>query len=80
MTVVEGENLVVYAIGDFAGGTFELLTQNFTGLHSAPTAVNSGNSGLLAQDSSSAAGWLLVGGVAALAASASGLVLARRRA
>jgi hypothetical protein len=79
VTVVEGENLVVYAIGDFAGGTFELLTQNFDGLHSAPTAVNSGNSGLAAASTSSAAG-LLVGGIAALAiASGSGLVLARRR-
>lgn len=82
VTVVEGENLVVYAIGDFAGGTFELLTQNFDGLHSAPTAVNSGNSGLLAQSGSSWPGamMLLVGGVAVLAATGTGLTLARRRA
>lgn len=80
VTVIEGENLVVYAIGDLAGGTFELLTQTFDGLHSAPTAVNSGNSGLLAQESSGLASWLLAGGIAALAASCSGLVLARRRA
>lgn len=82
VTVVEGENLVVYAIGDFAGGSFELLTQNFEGLHSAPTVINSGNSGLLDSEGSSwpGAALLLVGGVSLIVAGTSGLTLARRRA
>lgn len=81
VTVVEGENLVVYAIGDLEGGTFELLVQNFTGLHSAPTAVNSGNAGLRAEvDGASGAGWLLIAGLAGVAAVSSGASLARRRA
>ncbi len=61
VTVVEGENLVVYAIGDLSAGSVELLTQNFTGLHSTPTAVNSGNSGLRdAPAASLFGGWNLV--------------------
>ncbi len=67
VTVAEGSNLVVYAIGDLAGGTFELLTQSFDGLHSAPAAVNAGNSGLLADERSGSTGWLVALGALALA-------------
>ncbi len=47
ITIAEGTNLVVYAIGDLAGGSFTLITQSFDGLHSAPAQVNAGTSGLL---------------------------------
>ncbi len=82
VTATEGENLVVYAIGDLAAGTFELLTQNFDGLHSAPAAVNAGNSGLLAQDDSMPLG-LTALPVLVLGVAAAGLTVtavARRRA
>lgn len=78
VTVTEGTNLVVYAIGDLAGGSFELLTQSFDGLHSTPDAVPAGNSGLLA-DTSSNASLLLIAGVASLAMVGGGLTVARRR-
>lgn len=79
VTVTEGANLVVYAIGDLAGGTFELLTQNFDGLHSAPAAVNAGNSGLLADEGSNSTGLVLGLGALALVAT-SALAVTRRRA
>lgn len=66
LTVAEGTNTVVYAIGDLAGGSFGLLVQSFDGLHSAPAAVNTGNSGLLAESEGSNSA-LVFGGLAALA-------------
>ncbi len=81
VTVTEGSNLVVYAIGDFAGGTFELLTQSFDGLQSAPAAVNAGNSGLLADSNTGSTSTLLVVGLGALALlSVSAVTISRRRA
>jgi hypothetical protein len=77
VTVTDGTNLVVYAIGDLAGGTFELLTQSFDGLASAPTAVAAGNSGLL--DSSSSAPLLLIAGLIGLGGVSGLAVLANRR-
>ncbi|MEM8905997.1 MAG: DUF4397 domain-containing protein [Actinomycetota bacterium] len=62
ITVVEGVNLVVYAIGTLDDGSFALLTQTFDGLGGgeeggdeepeAPTAINAGDSGLAADGSS----------------------------
>lgn len=58
ITVVEGVNLVVYAIGSLDDGSFALLTQTFDGLGAeaadteAPVAVNAGNSGLAADNGS----------------------------
>lgn len=77
VTVAEGTNLVVYAIGDFAGGTLELLTQSFDGLHSAPAAVNAGNSGLLADQTSTST--LLVVGLGAMALLSVSAVAVNRR-
>ncbi len=79
VTVTEGTNLVVYAIGDLAGGTFELLTQSFDGLHSAPAAVNAGNSGLLADQGTDSSALLLVGLLGLGLVSGGTLVAARRR-
>ncbi len=58
ITVVEGLNLVVYAIGSLDDGTFALLTQSFDGLGAgaadteAPVAINAGDSGLAADNGS----------------------------
>ncbi len=78
VTVTEGTNLVVYAIGDFAGGTFELLTQSFDGLHSAPAVINAGNSGLLA-DQGSGSSALLVAGLLGFGLISGGTLVAARR-
>ncbi|MEO1062226.1 MAG: DUF4397 domain-containing protein [Actinomycetota bacterium] len=65
ITVVEGVNLVVYAIGSLDDGSFALLTQTFDGLGgaaedepAAPEVINAGDSGLAA-DSGSTTGVLV---------------------
>ncbi|MCP3856370.1 MAG: DUF4397 domain-containing protein [Actinomycetia bacterium] len=63
LNVGEGTNTIVYAFGDLAGGSFGLLAQSFDGLHSAPAAVNTGNSGLLA-DSEGSSLTLIAAGLA----------------
>ncbi len=63
LAVVEGTNRIVYATGDLAGGTFDLVIQDIGDLQSAPAAVPSG-SGDLATNGASV--WLLA--VAAVAA------------
>ena len=68
ITIAEGTNLVVYAIGDLAGGSFTLITQSFDGLHSAPAQVNAGTSGLLAPTGPSAGPALVVIGLLGVAA------------
>lgn len=44
LTVVEGQSLTVYAVGSLGDNSLTVLTETITGLHSAPTAVNTGNS------------------------------------
>ncbi len=46
LEVPEGTNRIVYAIGDLAGGTFDLVIQDITGLGSSPAAVPSGSGDL----------------------------------
>ncbi len=46
LEVPEGTNRIVYAIGDLAGGTFDLVIQDITGLGGAPAAVPSGSGDL----------------------------------
>ena len=66
--VTEGTSLIVYAVGSLDDGTLTVLDQSITGLGSAPTAVNTGNSPIDA-DSSNAAPIFWVGiGAAALIA------------
>lgn len=79
VTATEGTNLVVYAIGDLEAGTFELLTQSFDGLHSAPAAVPAGNSGLLADSGTSTATLVTFGLIALSMLSISTVVVTRRR-
>ncbi|MEM9036618.1 MAG: DUF4397 domain-containing protein [Actinomycetota bacterium] len=59
ITVVEGVNLVVYAIGSLDDGSFALLTQTFDGLGGEaeaeadpPEQINAGDSGLAADSGS----------------------------
>ena len=43
--VPEGTNVIVYAIGDLAGGSFQLAVQSIAGLHTPPAGVPSGTGG-----------------------------------
>jgi hypothetical protein len=61
--IPEGTARIVYATGDFAGGSFGLVVQDITGLHSAPDAVNTG--GPLNEGTSA---WIIaLGGLALMA-------------
>ncbi len=57
LTIPEGTNVIVYAIGDLGGGSFQLAVQSISGLHSAPTGVPSGTGGDLG---SNVPAWLVV--------------------
>ncbi|MDZ4045384.1 MAG: DUF4397 domain-containing protein [Rhodoglobus sp.] len=46
VTIVEGTNLIVYAVG--ASDSLQLITQSISGLHSTPGGVHSGTAGLAA--------------------------------
>lgn len=77
LDIPEGTNVIVYAIGDLAGGSFTVAVQSIGNLQAAPTGVPSGTGGLL----NTIPMWL----IAALALSAGtvtygGLKLARERA
>jgi hypothetical protein len=48
--VKEGEATIVYAVGSAEKQNLGVLVQSISGLHSAPTAVPTGNSGLAAED------------------------------
>ena len=45
LTIPEGTNVIVYAIGDLAGGSFQLAVQSIGGLHTPPAGVPSGTGG-----------------------------------
>ncbi|MBT8164420.1 MAG: DUF4397 domain-containing protein [Acidimicrobiia bacterium] len=45
LTIPEGTNVIVYAIGDLGAGTFQLAVQSIGGLHTAPAGVPSGTGG-----------------------------------
>ncbi len=47
LTIPEGTNVIVYAIGDLDGGTFQLAAQSIAGLHAAPGGVAAGTGGNL---------------------------------
>jgi len=44
LPVTEGASLIVYAVGSLDADNLSVLTQSITGLGSAPTVVNTGNS------------------------------------
>ena len=73
-----GTEYIVYATGDIAAGSFDLVLQTIDGLGAAPTNVPSGNAGLV--DESGAQAWMLVAAaVAMLTLTVSGSVLVRSR-
>ena len=65
-TVTEGTLTIVYAIGALDANTVDLVVQTIGGLHTAPARVDSGNSGLAAEQAAGSASWLFAaaGGVA----------------
>jgi hypothetical protein len=80
--VREGVNTIVYAWGDPAAtpSTLALATQTIEGLHSAPTGVDAGQVGLVADQGTSSGSPALIAVIAGLAvAGIGGYVLARRR-
>ena len=44
LPITEGANLIVYAVGSLSDDSLTVLTESISGLGSAPTAVNTGNS------------------------------------
>lgn len=72
VTAASGQNTIVYAVGDLAGGTFGLMAQVLDAAAGDPTGVPAGNSGLLAEDGGST-NLVLVGGLLAAAALALGV-------
>jgi len=44
LPITEGAGLIVYAVGSLDAGSLTVLTESISGLASAPTAVNTGNS------------------------------------
>ena len=44
LPINEGESLIVYAVGSLDGETLTVLTETISGLHSTPSAVNTGTS------------------------------------
>lgn len=78
--VVEGQATIVYAVGSLDDDSLNVLVQTISGLHSTPSAVQTGNSGLAA-DSETSSGALVWASVAVIAGIAiGGGALATRRA
>jgi hypothetical protein len=75
--VTEGSATIVYAVGSAEASNLQVLVQTISGLHSSPDAVNTGNSGLAADDGSQLPVGVMTAG--ALALVAGGLVVSRRR-
>jgi hypothetical protein len=76
--VTEGAATIVYAVGSAEAGNLDVLTQTISGLHTPPAAVNTGNSGLAADDGGSSVPVPLYALTTAVAA-VGGLELLRRR-
>lgn len=53
LTIAEGESLIVYAVGSLEGKTLGVLTEKITGLGTAPTRVNTGNTPIDSDNGSS---------------------------
>jgi hypothetical protein len=77
LTIPEGTNVIVYAIGDLEGGSFQLAVQTIDGLHTPPSGVPSGTGGDLG---SGVPAWLFAlvaaGGLVLVAG---GVTIARQR-
>lgn len=78
LPIDEGANLIVYAVGSLEADSLTVLTESITGLGSAPTAVNTGNSPV--EDAQSGLNLAIVAIVAvALAAAVAVPAVARTR-
>ncbi len=77
LSIPEGTNVIVYAIGDLDAGSFQLAVQQIANLHTPPTAVPSGTGGDLATTSPWLMALIVFGGLAIVAGAANGLRLAR---
>jgi len=64
VAIVEGTNVIVYAVGSASTNDLQLITQTISGLHSTPGGVNSGTGGFAAGPDATTIGL----GAAALAA------------
>lgn len=78
VTLEEGVNTIVYAIGSAEEGTLDLLIQTISGLHDAPDAVDSGLGGLKAAEQQRAEQMTMLGALGALVLLAAGGVGVRR--
>jgi len=80
LTIPEGTNVIVYAIGDLEGGSFQLAVQTIAGLQAAPNAVPTGTGGDLG---AAMPAWfvamLAIAGVLIVAGGTAGLRAARRQ-
>lgn len=81
--VTEGANTILYAVGSLEGGSFDIYAQPITGLGSAPSSVDTGNSPI--SDAATGGSGLVVAAAAGLVALgaatvAGGRALARVRA
>lgn len=81
--LAEGVNTIVYAIGSAEDGTLDLLVQTISGLHEAPSRVESGLGGLKAAEQARAAQlpWIVALGSLTMLGAGVGVrrVLAARR-
>lgn len=77
LTLAEGTNTIVYAVGSAEAGNLSLLTQSISGLHSAPTGVPAGEAGLADTGNAWVALAMAVGALALLGAAVP--AVARRR-
>ena len=76
LTLPEGTNVIVYAIGDLAGGSFSVVSQAISGLHSTPSGVPTGTDGVAVDGIPT---WLIAAMALGLASVAGSRVLATRR-
>lgn len=77
INLADGELANISVIGSAADGTIDVVLQRYTGLSSAPVAVPTGNSNLLAEGEDPT-GLYLLAGLTSLMALAGGLVMMRR--
>lgn len=75
LAIASGSSLIVYAVGSLSGNTLQVLTQTITGLGTAPTRVDTGNSPVSDETSST---MVLVSAVVMMSLLGGGVVVARR--
>ena len=76
LPIVEGESLIVYAVGSLDDDSLTVLTETIDGLHGAPAQVNTGNS--LPSDQNNLLAISVLAGAAVLGLAGAGSLAARR--